>query len=89
VVIIGSYARTYSQVDAYSDLGIIIATEDPESWLYGEEPAKLGNMKISFVEPTFTGSKTKDLTEKVRSFFVVYKPNPFVAIMLIMLIRNK
>ncbi|WP_416201397.1 hypothetical protein [Thermocaproicibacter melissae] len=36
---IGSYARTYSQADAYSDLDIIIATEDPESWLYGEEPA--------------------------------------------------
>ncbi|WP_428849328.1 aminoglycoside 6-adenylyltransferase [Thermocaproicibacter melissae] len=39
LVIIGSYARTYSQADAYSDLDIIIATEDPESWLYGEEPA--------------------------------------------------
>jgi len=59
LVTIGSSARAYSQADEYSDLDIIIVTEEPEAWLYGEYPARLGNMKISFVESTFGGTKER------------------------------
>lgn len=59
VVIIGSSARTYSQADEYSDLDVIIATEEPEAWLYGEYPARLGNIKISFIEHTFGGAEER------------------------------
>lgn len=59
LVTFGSSARIYSQADEYSDLDVIIATEEPETWLYGDYPARLGNMKISFVEPTFAGVKER------------------------------
>jgi aminoglycoside 6-adenylyltransferase len=59
LVIFGSSARTYSKADEYSDLDVIITTEEPDRWLYGEYPARLGNMKISFVEPTFGGAKER------------------------------
>lgn len=59
LVIIGSSARTYSQADEYSDLDIIMATEDPDAWLCGEYPTKLGNIKISFVESPFSGAKER------------------------------
>jgi len=59
LVTIGSSARTYSQADEYSDLDVIIATEEPEAWLYGAYPERLGNVKISFVESTFGGAKER------------------------------
>lgn len=59
LVAIGSYARTNSQADEYSDLDVIVVTEDPEAWLYGEYPAKLGKIKISFVESTSGGDQER------------------------------
>lgn len=55
VVAIGSSTRSDVPADEYSDLDLIIATDDTESWLYGNLPAQLGDVKISFVEPTLGG----------------------------------
>lgn len=55
VVAIGSSTRSDVPADEYSDLDIIIATDDTESFLYGNLPAELGDVKISFVEPTLGG----------------------------------
>lgn len=59
VVAIGSSTRTRFVADEYSDLDLIIVTYDTESWLYGSIPDQLGNMKISFVEPTLGGGKER------------------------------
>lgn len=55
VVAIGSSTRSGVPADEYSDLDLIIATDDTASWLYGNLPAELGDVKVSFVEPTLGG----------------------------------
>lgn len=55
VVMIGSSTRNDIKADDYSDLDLIIASEDTESWLYGGIPELLGDLRISFVEPTLGG----------------------------------
>lgn len=52
VIAIGSYTRKDSPADQFSDLDLIIVTTVPESWYSGEYPAKLGEVGISFIEPT-------------------------------------
>ena len=59
IVLIGSSTRDTVQADEYSDLDVVIATEKPEGWLYGDCPKKLGSVKISFVEPTLGGGKER------------------------------
>lgn len=55
VIAIGSYTRKDSPADHFSDLDLIIVTTVPESWYSGEYPAKLGEVGISFIEPTLGG----------------------------------
>lgn len=55
VIVIGSGARRETPADAFSDLDLIIATERPEDWLFGDMPARLGDLRISFTEPTLGG----------------------------------
>lgn len=55
VVAIGSSTRSDVPADEFSDLDLIIATDDTVVWLYGNLPAELGDVKISFVEPTLGG----------------------------------
>lgn len=55
VIAIGSSVREYPSADEYSDIDLIIGTTNPESWLYGDMPSKLGEVMISFVEPTLGG----------------------------------
>lgn len=55
VIAIGSSTRKYSAADEYSDIDLIIGTTRPQDWLYGEMPHKLGEVIISFVEPTLGG----------------------------------
>lgn len=55
VIAIGSSVRSYSAADEYSDIDLIISTTEPEKWLYGDMPSKLGEVMISFVEPTLGG----------------------------------
>lgn len=59
IVLIGSSTRDTVKADEYSDLDVVIATEKPEGWLYGDYPEKLGDVKISFVEPTLGGGKER------------------------------
>lgn len=59
IVLMGSSTRDTVKADEYSDLDVMIATEKPEGWLYGDYPEKLGNVKISFVEPTLGGGKER------------------------------
>lgn len=55
IIAIGSSVRDFEKADEFSDLDLIIATHNPNEWLYGDNPSKLGNVKISFVEPTLGG----------------------------------
>ena len=59
IVLIGSSTRDTDKADEYSDLDVVIATEKPEEWLFGDCPEKLGSVKISFVEPTLGGGKER------------------------------
>lgn len=59
IVSIGSYTRETLAADEYSDLDVIIATEHTEKWLQGNYPDRLGNIKISFAEPTLGGGKER------------------------------
>ncbi|MBQ8171482.1 MAG: aminoglycoside 6-adenylyltransferase [Oscillospiraceae bacterium] len=59
VVAIGSSTRSEVKADEYSDLDLIIAAEDTEKWLYGDIPGRLGDVKISFVDPTLGGGKER------------------------------
>ena len=55
VTAIGSSTRSAVKADEYSDLDLIIATDNTARWLTGDYPAQLGNVGISFVEPTLGG----------------------------------
>ncbi len=59
VVVIGSQARTTDVADQYSDIDFIIVTDKVEGWLYGDIPQRLGDIKISFIEPTLGGGKER------------------------------
>lgn len=64
VIAIGSSTRDTIKADKYSDLDIIIATDDVNAWLYGNLPEKLGDIKISFTEPTLGGGKERRVLYK-------------------------
>ena len=64
VVAIGSSTRSEVKADEYSDLDLIIAAEDTEKWLYGDIPEQLGDVKISFVEPTLGGGMERRVLYK-------------------------
>lgn len=57
IIAIGSSTRL--KADDYSYLDLIIATDDAKKWLYGTAPEQIGNIKISFVEPTLGGGKER------------------------------
>lgn len=59
VIAIGSSTRTTAIADEYSDLDLMIVTENVNEWLYGNYPGQLGELKISFVEPTLGGGKER------------------------------
>ncbi|WP_295154849.1 aminoglycoside 6-adenylyltransferase [uncultured Ruminococcus sp.] len=59
VIAIGSSTRKNVPSDEYSDLDLIIVTSAPESWYSGEYPKKLGDVRISFIEPTLGGGKER------------------------------
>lgn len=59
IVAIGSSTRKNVKADEYSDLDMFIITEDTYSWLYGDKLEQLGDIKISFVEPTLGGGKER------------------------------
>ena len=59
IIAIGSSTRSEIKADEYSDLDLLIATDDTESWLYGNIPETLGNIKISFIENSLGGAKER------------------------------
>ena len=59
IVAIGSSTRDTVKADEFSDLDLVIATNEPEKWFSGEYPALLGSVSISFIEPTLGGGKER------------------------------
>lgn len=59
IIAIGSSTRNMMKADEYSDLDLFIITEDVDVWYSGEYPAKLGEVSISFIEPTLGGGKER------------------------------
>lgn len=59
IIVIGSSTRSEVKADEYSDLDLLIATDDTESWLYGNTPEQLGELKISFIENSLGGAKER------------------------------
>lgn len=59
IVAIGSSTRMTVGADEFSDLDLIIATTNTEKWFSGEYPKLLGNVSISFIEPTLGGGKER------------------------------
>ena len=81
VIAIGSSVRSELKADEYSDLDLIIATEDTEKWLYGVAPDEIGNVKISFVEPTLGGGKERRILYEnaLDVDLIVFTPKQFEA----------
>lgn len=79
IVSIGSTTRETSAADEYSDLDVIIVTEHTEKWLQGDYPSRLGNLKISFVEPTLGGGQERRaLYEGARDVdMILFTPRQF------------
>lgn len=59
VIVIGSSTREEVKADEYSDLDLIIVSENVNRWYSGEYPNLLGDVKISFIEPTLGGGKER------------------------------
>ena len=57
VIAIGSTIRESVKADEYSDLDLIIVTDNPTRWYSGEYPKLLGEISIEFVEPTLGNGK--------------------------------
>ena len=59
IIAIGSSTRKEVKADEFSDLDLIVITNNPDKWFSGEYPELLGNVSISFVEPTLGGGKER------------------------------
>lgn len=81
VIAIGSSTRSEVKADEYSDLDLIIAAEDTEKWLYGDIPEQLGEVRISFVEPTLGGGKERRVLYKnaLDVDMIVFTPEQLIA----------
>ena len=79
VVVIGSSVRTEVKADEFSDLDLLIATENPEKWVIGEYPEKLGKVSISFVELTLGGGKERRIIyeEDLDVDMIIFTPKQF------------
>ena len=67
IVAIGSSTRKEIKADEFSDLDLFVVTNAPEKWTSGEYPKLLGNVSISFVEPTLGGGKERRCNESTYS----------------------
>ena len=52
IIAIGSSTREEVRADEYSDLDLIIVSDNPDRWYSGDYPNLLGDVRISFIEPT-------------------------------------
>lgn len=80
IVLIGSSTRNALPADVYSDLDVIIVTNSTENWLYQGYPEKLGDLKISFVEPTLGGGKERRVLYggSLDVDMIIFTPEQFV-----------
>ena len=79
VVLIGSSTRNTLAADEYSDLDVVIVTDNTEKWLYGDYPGQLGKMKISFTEPALGGGKERRILydESLDVDMIIFTPAQF------------
>ncbi len=79
IIAIGSSTRSEVKADEYSDLDLLIVTDDVASWLYGNMPEQLGDVKISFIESSLGGAKERRvLYEAVLDVdMIVFTPEQF------------
>lgn len=65
--------------DEYSDLDLIIVTEEVATWFSGEYPKKLGEVSISFIELTLGGGKERRCiyNEDKDVDMIIFTPNQF------------
>lgn len=59
VISIGSSTREEVKADEYSDLDLIIVSDNAQIWYSGEYPKRLGKVSISFIEPTLGGGRER------------------------------
>lgn len=80
IVLIGSSVRETVTADAFSDLDLIIATENPEKWLTGEYPERFGTVSISFIEPALGDGKERRIIydEDKDVDMIIFTPEQFV-----------
>ena len=80
VIVIGSTTRDDVPSDEYSDLDLIIVTDDAEKWFSGEYPDMLGKVGISFIEPTLGGGRERRcIYDKEKDVdFIIFTPRQFI-----------
>lgn len=59
IIAIGSSTRDDNKADEYSDLDLFIVTDNVDTWYSGEYPNRLGEVSISFIEPTLGGGRER------------------------------
>lgn len=59
IIAFGSSTRDEEKADEYSDLDLLIVSTNIDKWYSGEYPSLLGDMNISFIEPTLGGGKER------------------------------
>ena len=82
VVAIGSSVRGYNKADEYSDIDLIIATTEPDSFLYSDELlSQLGDIKITFTEHTLGGGMERRILfdGSLDADFIIFTPEQFVS----------
>ncbi len=79
IIAIGSSTRDKVMADEYSDLDLIIVTEEVATWFSGEYPKKLGEVSISFIELTLGGGKERRCiyNEDKDVDMIIFTPNQF------------
>ncbi len=82
IVAIGSSVRDYSKADEFSDIDLIIATTELDSFLYRDELlSQLGNIKISFIEHTLGGGLERRVLfdGSLDADFIVFTPDQLIS----------
>lgn len=79
IAIIGSFEREEVTADEFSDLDLIIATENLEKWVTGEYPERFGKVSISFIESTLGGGKERRIIyeEDKDVDMIIFTPEQF------------
>lgn len=76
VIAIGSSTRNDVPADEYSDIDLIVATDDIDVWHSGDLPRRFAEVKIMFTEPTLGGgTELRVMYEGYRDVdFIIFTP---------------